>query len=112
MRFDTGLILTGCLTALIATGCFDSGTSSGSGSRSGRIHLVPSISGGDAGLEKVGTSGSTGLESFQVAVGDIRLAKNIASDGSALSGMSNSLTLFSQELGDISTLDEAAVRDP
>src|SRR3954470_13971182 len=105
MRFDTGLILTGCLTALIATGCFDSGTSSGSGSRSGRIHLVPAISGGETGLGKVGTSGSKGLESFQVAVGDIRLAKEVTTDGSAMSGISKSLTLFSQQLGDISTLD-------
>jgi hypothetical protein len=114
MRTDRRLTFVGCLTVLLATGCFDPGTSgdSGSGSGTGRIHLVPAISGGESGLGKVGTSGSTGLESFQVAVGDIRLAKDITTDGTAMSGMSNSLTLFSQQLGDISTLDEAAVRDP
>lgn len=109
MRIDRRLAFAGCFSALLATGCFDSGTSdvSGSGSRSGRIHLVPAIRGGETGLGKVGTSGAKGLESFQVTVGDIRLAKDITTDGSAMSGMSNSLTLFSQQLGDISTLDEA-----
>jgi hypothetical protein len=112
MHIDRALTLLGCLSALLATGCFDSGTSGGSGSRTGSIHLVPAISGGTTGLEKVGPSGSAGLESFQVAVGDIRLAKDISSDGTALMGLGKSLTLFSQDLGDISTLDEAAVRDP
>ena len=72
MRVDIRLIFLGCLSTLLAMGCFDSGTS-GSGSRTGRIQLVPALSGGNTGLEKVGTSGSKGLESFQVAV-------NIAED--------------------------------
>jgi hypothetical protein len=112
MRIDRGLTILGCLSALLAAGCFDSGTSDGSGSRTGRIQLVPALSGGNAGLGKVGSSGSTGLESFQVAVGNIRLAKDITTDQTALSGMSKSLTLFSQDLGDISTLDTPTVRDP
>src|SRR3954463_3478124 len=98
MRIDRISVVLGCLVALLATGCFDSGTAGGSGSRSGRIHLVPAISGGETGLAKVGTSGNTGLESFQVAVGDIRLAKDITTDGTAMSGMSKSLSLFSQDL--------------
>ncbi len=111
MRIEKGLTFLGCLSALLATGCFDSGTS-GSGARTGRVHLVPALSGGNTGLEKVGTSGSTGLESFQVAVGNIRLAKDITTNGTALSDMSSSLLLFSQEFGSWGDLDEATVRDP
>jgi hypothetical protein len=111
MPIDRSSAILGCFSALLVAGCFDTGTS-GAGSRAGRIQLVPSISRGNSGLGKVGASGNTGLESFQVAVGDIRLAKDITTDGTALSNMSSSLVLYSQDLGNMRDLDEATVREP
>ncbi|MDB5103139.1 MAG: hypothetical protein JWP91_828 [Fibrobacteres bacterium] len=113
MRTKNGFALLGCLSALAATGCFDSGSSSqGPGSKGGRIHLLPSISGGKAGSAKVGSSGTGGLESFQVPVADIQLAKGLTTSGSGWSGITGSLPLFRQQMGDWNSIDSTVVRDP
>lgn len=113
MRIGTGLACLGCISSFLLAGCFDSGSSSDSGgSSAGRIHLVPSINGGKQPLARVAASGSSGLESFQVAVSDISLAKDLTTSGSGWSGISGVLSLFSQDIGDHNAVDTTMARDP
>ena len=97
-------------TLLIGTGCFDSGTSTKVESHSGRIRLEPSINGGTA-LGKVAPSGAAGVQSFQVAVSDISLAKGLTTSGSGWSGIEGPLSLFRQDLGDNNSIDSNQARN-
>lgn len=112
MRFNTGLALLGCASTFLYTGCFDSGSTNDSASSAGRIHLIPTVNGGRQASAKVAPSGTSGLESFQVAVSDISLAKDLTTNGSGWSGISGPLPLFSQDIGDHNTVDSTTVRDP
>jgi hypothetical protein len=111
MRNGTELALMGCVSAFLCAGCFDSGASGGGTSGAGRIHLVPSIDADGHALEKVAPSGASGLESFQVAVSDISLAKDLTTNGSGWSGISGALSLFNQNIGDHNAIDTTMARD-
>ncbi len=117
MRITNGLAFVGCVSAFVSvflcSGCIDFGSSSDSGgSTAGRIRLVPSINGGRNALARVAPSGGSGLESFQVAVSDISLAKDLTTSGSGWSGISGVLPLFSQDIGDHNSVDTTMARDP
>ncbi len=108
-----GFVLIGCVFVFDFNGCFNSSTGNESRSSSaGRIQLIPSINGGNHSLAKVAPSGISGVESFQVAVSDISLAKDLTTNGSGWSNISGSLSLFSQDIGDYNKLDSSTARNP
>jgi|GEM_PF-2964685 len=113
MKIIKDFVRLGCLSALFAffaSGCSDSGsTGPSAGHKGGRIQLVPAIN-GKQGVGKLGSSGSAGLESFQVAVSQIQLAKSLNTNGSGWSDISGTLPLFSQDLGDFNAVDTAQAR--
>lgn len=113
MRIGANMTFLGGAASFLFLGCFDNGSSGNSGSSSaGRIHLVPSINGSAHGMGKVAPSGASGVESFQVAVADISIAKDLTTNGSGWSGISGPLALFNQDIGDHNKLDTTTVRDP
>jgi hypothetical protein len=100
------------LACSLLAGCLFSGNggdSKGSAS-AGRIALVPALDGGSAGTAKVGASGTDGLESFQVAVSHILLAKDLQTSGSGWSGLEGPLPLYSNDFGDFNAVDTAMAR--
>jgi hypothetical protein len=95
--------------ALCGQGCFDSGSSS-SGGRGGSIRLEASLNGAGKALGKVAPSGAAGLQSFQVAIADIDLAKDLTTSGSGWSNIQGPLNLFRQEMGDHNAIDSNSAR--
>ena len=98
--------------ALAGCGLFGDSGSSGDSPAAGRIRLVPTVGGGAQALARVGGSGEAGLQSFQVAVSHILLAKDLTTSGSGWSGMSGPLPLYSNDLGDFNAVDTNQARDP
>jgi hypothetical protein len=98
--------------ALFGVACFDSPNSASGSKASGgaRISLSASVNGAKKALGRVGASGETGLESFQVAVADIELAQGLTTSGSGWSGMTGPLRLFSQDMGDHNVIDTTMAR--
>lgn len=103
--FSASLALAGC-------GLFGDSGSSGDSQSAGRIRLVPTVGGGAQPLARVGGSGEAGLQSFQVAVSNILIAKDLTTSGSGWSGMSGPLSLYSNDIGDFNAIDSNQARDP
>jgi len=100
-------------TLLFGAGCFDSGSSGSGEARGGRIQLEPSVNGAKHSLARVAPSGASGVQSFQVAVADISIAKDLTTSGSGWSNISGALSLFSQQdMGDHNAVDSTLARDP
>lgn len=114
MRINNCAIFLGYASALLLAGCGTNGnTGDAAGSSAGRVHLVPTLNGGKQALARVGSSGSTGLESFQVAVSHILLAKDLETSGSGWSGLTGPLPLYSNNnMGDFNAIDTTQARDP
>lgn len=114
MRVDQVLAVAGCLSTLALSGCLFGGDSEGDKGRkgAGRIQLVPSISGKGA-LARVGSSGATGLHSFQVPISHIMLAKGLETSGSGWSNMTGPLALYQNDDmgGDFNSIPIARARD-
>jgi hypothetical protein len=112
MRLWTAAL--GCATLALGTGCFDSGASAGNGAgaKGGNIRLEPSINGAAQALLKVAPSGAAGVQSFQVAVSNIALAKELTTSGSGWSNIQGMLNLYQQDIGDHNVIDSALARDP
>jgi hypothetical protein len=107
--------IAGCLSTLSLAGCLfggDSGDDGGGRQGAGRIQLVPSVSGSGA-LARVGSSGATGLQSFQVPVSHIMLAKGLTTSGSGWSDMQGPLALYTNDAmgGDFNSIPIARARD-
>jgi hypothetical protein len=106
------MAVAGCVALLGGTGCFDSGSSPGNGApKGGSIRLEPSINGMPGALLKVAPSGAAGVQSFQVAVAGISLAKDLTTNGSGWSDIRGPLSLFRQDMGDHNAIDSALARD-
>jgi hypothetical protein len=106
------MAVAGCAAVLGGTGCFDSGSSPANGAaKGGSIRLEPSINGMPAALLKVAPSGAAGVQSFQVAVAAIELAKDLTTSGSGWSDIRGPLPLFRQDMGDHNAIDSVMARD-
>jgi hypothetical protein len=113
MRANKGLAIAGSLSTLALAGCLFGGDPGSEGGRkgAGRIQLVPSVS-GKAALARVGSSGAAGLQSFQVPVSHIMLAKGLTTSGSGWSGMEGPLALYQNENCDRDDVQRLATSQP
>ncbi len=106
------MAVAGFAAIFAGTGCFDSGSSpAGAARKGGSIRLEASINGKSGALPKVAPSGASGVESFQVAVADISLAKDLTTSGSGWTGIQGPLRLFHQDMGDHNAIDSTLARD-
>jgi hypothetical protein len=104
-------VLSASLSSFLLAGCLFSGGGDSKGAQSaGRITLVPALDGGSAAAAKVGASGADGLESFQVAVSHIMLAKDLQTSGSGWSGLEGPLPLYQNDFGDFNAVDTSMAR--
>lgn len=112
MKLKKTICAFSCLPLLFGIGCNNnSGLSTDNHSTGARIQLIPAISTtAPSGLKRVAPSRDAGLESFQVAVADISIAKDLNTNGSGWSGISGAFSLFSQNLGDFNQIDSTTVR--